>query len=285
MNIDLWLDDKLRSLIPSEQERSSIQTALFDVSRCLEQAGGEFRIAERYTCGSFEKMTMQAGRREADYVTVLREPPSDYILESLKSLFAQNLNLIADPVVLYKAVALQFPSGVKVDVLPVNRQGVTASGGSASDKFRIGLNGLKHVEWFRQYAHGTPIHPTVRLLKNYRDMNPGWRSLSSFAIEVLAVNVLGSRSSSLGGLKQHFVEVLSQVADGYLLGPPGRRLLDPADAGNDLLYRRSDSELRMIQETAQAALRSVKSDAWSAVFLGASAAPAPETNLGGRTLA
>lgn len=285
MNIDLWLDDKLRSLIPSEQERANIQTALFDVGRCLEQAGGEFRVAERYPCGSFEKMTMQAGRREADYVVVLRDPPGDFTLDNLKSLFEQNLHLAGSPIILYKAVTLHFPNGVKVDVLPVNRHGVTQSGPTVNEKFRVGLNGLSHVAWFRQYAHGRPIHPAVRLLKNFRDMNPGWRSLSSFAIEVLSVNVLHSRSSSLGGLRQHFIEVLSQVADGYLSGPPGRRLLDPADGSNDLLYSRSDSELRRIQETAQAALRQAKTDAWSAIFLGTSAAPAPATNLGGRTLA
>lgn len=285
MNIDAWLDDKLRSLIPSEEERSSIQNALFSVGRCLEQAGGEFRIAERYPCGSFEKMTMQAGRREADYVVVLREAPGDHTLVRLRGLFSQSLGLSDEPVVLHKAVALHFPTGVKVDVLPVSREGITLAGGAVDDKFRVGLNGLKHVEWFRRNAHGTPIHPTVRLLKHFRDMNPGWRSLSSFAAEVLAVNVLGSRAFGLGGLKQHFVEVLSQVADGYLSGPPGRRLLDPADAGNDLLYSRSDSELRMIQDAAQAGLRRINADAWSAVFLGTSAAPAPATNLGGRTLA
>lgn len=285
MNIDSWLDDKLRSLIPAEQERADIQGALYDIGRCLESSGGEFRVAERYPCGSFEKMTMLSGRNEADYVVVLRDGPSDNILHDLKSLFARNLNLSSDPAVLYKAVALHFPNGVKVDVLPVNRDGVTVSSSPVSDKFRIGLNGLRHVEWFRRNAHGTPIHPAVRLLKSFRESNSGWRSLSSFALEVLAVNLLRDRTGSLGGLRQHFIEVLSQVADGYLSGPPGRRLLDPADASNDLLYSRSDSDLRMIQETAQAALRRVQSDAWSAVFLGTSAAPAPATNLGGRTLA
>lgn len=277
MTPDAWMDGKLREVIPRASEDQAVRLALDAVETALEDAGGPFRIAERHPCGSFAKATMLAGRKEADLVVVLREPPTESTLEDFRDLLARAASA-GGAKVCYKAIAVEFADGVMVDVLPVAKPGITASAQSIPPKLLHALSGPKHVEWFTSVAHGTPVHPTVRLLKHFRATHPSWRRLSSFALEVLAVELLRGLD---GGLSALFKHVLSRVADGYL---EKRSLLDPADSANDLLSAVDDAERASIARAAREALRHVDSETWSSVFTGASAA-LPSSNIGGRTLA
>lgn len=163
---------------------------------------------------------------------------------------------------------------------------MTAAGTDVPAKLRHALSGIGHVQWFRKVAHETPLHPTVRLLKALRDERPTWSPLRSFAIELLAVEMLEKFQGS--GLSSYFREALRRIADGWLTD---RKLPDPMDRENDLLAGLSDVARASIAADARAALRHIENDTWSAVSPGAAAVtsgetpPAPATNLGGRTLA
>lgn len=286
MTADHWLQRKHDQILPSETEYECVRRALDHVEATLAEHGGDpFRIAERYPCGSFAKRTMLAGRKEADLVVILAAAPASSTLDALAALFHD-----APPVrraeVRHKAVALSFNDGVKVDVLPVAKDGVTAPGAEVPAKLRHALSGIGHVEWFKEAAHETPLHPTVRLLKAFRNEHPKWRSLRSFAIELLIVKMLRGFQGS--GLANYFREALSQIAGGWLTD---QKLLDPKDQNNDLLAGLSDTARADIAADARSALRHIENDTWSAVFPGSATItlgetpPAPATNLGGRTLA
>lgn len=277
MSAGAWLHSKHNDLIPPEEELQAVRKALDQVEHCLDETGGRWCIAERHPCGSYEKKTMLPGRKEADLVVVLREAPGEQTLEELRALLAERTSA-QEARVLGKAVALRFPEGVKVDVLPVAKPGVTEPSPDVPPKLRHALSGPQHVAWFRETAHNTPIHAVVRLLKALRDVYPALAPLRSFAIEVLAVTLLRSFE---GDLADHFTRVVSALADAWL---DGRVLPDPADPSNDLLSGVAKDQRASITAKARDIRRSVESGTWSAVFAQVSAA-LPSSNLGGRTLA
>jgi hypothetical protein len=277
MTSDEWLDAKYREACPSDNELQAVAQALDKVEDCLEREGGPLRIAQRYRCGSYAKSTMLTGRREADLVIVLREAPTDQTLDQMRTILVQGTSPSSSEIH-YKAIALGFADGVSVDVLPVAKVGITEPSPSVPAKLRHALSGPMHVDWFRREAHGTTIHPTVRLLKLFRGSHPAWRKLSSFKIEVLAVDALKGHED---GLVNHFQGMLTKVAEGYL---KGKVLLDPADDQNDLLEGMTEEERSSIADEARSALRFIADSTWSAVFQSATAA-LPSSNLGGRTLA
>jgi hypothetical protein len=286
MSADHWLQRKHQQIVPSDAERESVRRALDHVEKTITEKGGQpFRIAQRYPCGSFEKRTMLAGRKEADLVLVLAEAPTSSSLDDLAALFTKTPP-VRSADTRYKAVALSFEDGAKVDVLPVAKDGVTAPGSDVPPKLRHALSGIEHVKWLKEAAHGTPLHPMICLLKAFRNEHPTWRPLRSFAIELLVVEMLHGFKGN--GLLKHFHEAISQIANGWL---SERKLLDPFDLNNDLLANVSEEARVAIASDARSALRHIENDTWSAVFPGAGAVtageapPAPATNLGGRTLA
>jgi hypothetical protein len=273
-----WLEAKHQSILPPDSELTSVRRALDEVEHRMTEAAGSFRIATRHPCGSFAKKTMLAGRKEADLVVVLSEAPTDRALDDLRDLL-QGCAGAQRAVVKHRAVEVDFLDGVHVDVLPTAKHGVTAPGSSIPKKLRHALNGPVHVEWFRQFAHGTPILQTVRLLKAVRTNDAAWQPLSSFAVEVLAVDLL---TGYRGDLRAYFVEALHRVANGELRN---RSLADPANPNNNLLADLSQSDRSAIAGAAAIAQRSIALDNWSSVFGGDSAPPPPASNIGGRTLA
>jgi hypothetical protein len=274
---DAWLDEKLREALPSESERRMVRDALDRIEACLEAEGGALRIAERYPCGSFAKSTMLAGRREADLVVILREAPTDKTLEDLEAVLVRSLSPEWSAI-RHKAVSLGFSDGVKVDLLPVAKEGVTEASPEVPEKLRNALSGPLHVDWFKREAHNTPIHPTVCLLKLFRSTHAAWKALGSFSIEVLAVDLLRDRK---GGLVSHFKEVLSKIAGGYL---EDKVLSDPANAANDILRNVGEDARARVADEARAVLPAIESGTWSAVFQGVDKV-LPSSNLGGSTLA
>jgi hypothetical protein len=277
MNTDAWLQQKLyEELIPPQQEIDAVNTALMCVEQRLE-GSGIFRVAERYRCGSFAKGTMLAGRKEADLVVVLADAPDDRTLQVLKQTL-DGLAGLRHSLVHEKAVELNFEKGVHLDVLPVAKRGLTSEGPSIPRKLRRALSGPMHVQWFIENGHQSPIQNTVRLLKHFRDRY-GWKDLSSFAIEVMAVDIL--RGFPGTGMASYFGEVLSRLADGYL---NGRRLQDPASPGNDLVSDLTERDREDIAMAARRAVAMLKEGTMSAVFTGRQTMP-PPSNLGGRTLA
>ena len=272
-----WLDKKQRELCPSDAELKTVRDALDAVETHLENAGGAFSIAKRHPCGSFAKSTMLVGRKEADLVVVLANAPSEETLDTLRDSLAACPG-VQKAAVHFKAVELEFSHGVNVDVLPVAEPGVTASGPDIPDKLRHALSGPKHVEWFKKNAHGRPTHLIVRLLKKLKSDNKAFGALSSFAIEVLAVDILGGFE---GDLADHFEKVLSQLAGGYL---EGKTLPDPADASNDLLSKITSDERQAIAKKARTWLEDLQNGSPSSIFAAASAA-FPSSNIGGKTLA
>jgi hypothetical protein len=275
-----WLDDKYRSLVPSEAEMARVSDAIGRVEKALENRGGPWRIAERYPCGSFAKGTMLAGRSEADLVIVLREAVDAASLDRLAGVLHEDLGalLARRPVAKTKAVGVTFKNGVQVDVLPVWSKGLSEPVADVPEKLKVGLNGRFHVRWFTTEAHGTPVHPTVRLVKHFRDCHPELRPLSSFAIEVLAVWEL---EDFWGNLADHFEGLLGTIARGDLEAP----LLDPADHSNDLLARVTTQQRTGIARVATRAVADIASRTWSQVFPTGPRPPRPGTNIGGQTLA
>ena len=290
MNAGNWLDLKCRNLAVPETsvEWRSVRGALDAVEQCIETSR-VLRIAERYPCGSFEKNTMLPNRKEADLVVVLSDPPTSETLDTLRQVLAEGIPrmtygipLAQPPQKSFKAIQLEFANGVKVDVLPVAKHGVTPPGESIPRKLRVALSGPEHVRWFERNAHGSVIHLVVRALKHFRELHMReWEPLFSFAIEVLAVRLLESHKNK--GLEWCFRKVLDEVGQGWLLN--GRMLPDPARAGNDLLMDLDEPTRQRITESARRALDWVDAGQWTEVFPSARQPPRADSNLGGKTLA
>lgn len=272
-----WLHQKHEQLVPPQAELEAIRSALDAVQTCMEAAGEEWRIAQRYPCGSYAKKTMLGGRKEADLVVVLREAPTDTTLKDLRDLLA-GISSVRQAEVLYKAVKLDFFSGVKLDVLPVAKEGITESMKGVPDKLRFALNGVRHVDWFVKAAHGTPIHPTVRLAKAFKGSDSAWKPVRSFAIELLAVKVLRNFD---GDLADHFEKFLTEIANGWLAD---RTLIDPADSANDLVGNLDADQRSRIAKSAAGALEKLQSGNLSSIFA-MSSGVLPSSNIGGTTLA
>jgi hypothetical protein len=278
VNTHGWLDEKFKDLRPLDSEWGAVQNALdTTVNRIGEM--NRFPIAERHPSGSFEKRTMLAGRKEADLVVVLQNPPTEETLEEMKDWLAGLPGCQAET--LYKAIRLKFPEGVEVDVLPVALDGRTAPGSDIPPKLRVALNGVQHTKWFKRMAQqDKPLREVVMLLKAFKQENhPAWKGLFSFALEVMAVSVLETFEGK--GLLPCFREVLVQTGNGLLLKP----LLDPADPSNDLIEHLDAEARERIATAAQRAVKMIDEGQMSQVFPGAEPLPPAGRNLGGRTLA
>jgi hypothetical protein len=280
MSTDAWLDAKVREeLVPSEAELEAVREALDRVERRIDSSA-VFRISSRHPCGSFAKGTMLRGRKEADLVLVLADAPTDQTLRELEALLSKDLPGLESVQTIWKAVGVRFKNGVTVDVLPVAERGVTPEGASIPRKLRHALSGPQHVQWFAERAQGRPLHSTVRLLKHFRQQTEAWEPLSSFTLEVLAVEILKNFPGK--GLAGHFEEVLAHVANGFLRN---RVLPQPVAPGHDLIAHLDDSRKDGIESAARQALNHLRAGNLSVVFSGRKTVPPPATNLGGRTLA
>ncbi len=290
MNSGEWLDLKCRKLVvpDTSSEWESVRGALNAVEGCIEKSR-ILRIAERYPCGSFEKNTMLPNRKEADLVVVLATPPTSETLDALRQVLAEGIShmpygipLAHPPQESFKAIQLEFANGVKVDVLPVAKQGVTPPGPSVPRKLRVALSGPEHVRWFERNAHGSVIHNVVRALKHFRELHlVEWGPLFSFAIEVLAVTLLEPHKDK--ALAWCFRKVLDEVGQGWLLN--GRVLPDPARPGNDLLVDLDEPTRQRMTDAARRAVKWVDEEQWSEVFPPERQPPRVDANLGGKTLA
>ncbi len=270
------LDDLHKGIVPTDAEKRAVQLRVDDVIDILAD------IAEVHPAGSWAKSTMLKGRKEADIVLVLSKAPDDRTLEEFAAELGRLSGLKRKPDTSFKAVQLEFDDGVLVDVLPVAQDGRTPDGPSVPRKLRHALSGIKHVEWLKREAHGTVLHPVIRLTKHFRNTHAhGFHDMSSFAIEVMCVEM-----KLTGDLSEAFTEVLRKLGDGWL-APDGRlrKLLDPVESGNDLLADLDVDQRRDIADCATAALAAIEASSWSQVFpTDKGTLPPPGSNLGGRTL-
>lgn len=262
-------------ITPTDVEKRDVQDA---VDRVVAATRPFLPLAEVRPAGSWAKGTMLRGRKEADIVAILSQPPTDATLDALAGHLGGLPGLRKRPSTSHKAVNLHFMNGVSIDLLPTARSGRTAPGPSVPGKLRHAWKGVQHVEWLRANAHGTVTHQVIRLAKHYRDTNVrDLGGLSSFAIEVMCVEMALN-----GNLADAFLQFLRQLSGGWLTG---RRLFDPADSGNDILAELGGSSRSAITARAVASLRAAEADSWSVVFPGDSGTlPPPASNLGGRTL-
>lgn len=278
MNAHGWLDEKFKALRPLDSERAAVQNAL---DTTVDRIGvtSRFPIAERHPSGSFEKRTMLAGRKEADLVVVLQNPPTDDTLEELRGWLAGMQGCQAETS--YKAIKLTFPEGVRVDVLPVAMDGRTTPGADIPAKLKVALRGIEHTRWFKQQAQqDKPLREITMLLKAFKRENaPKWKGLYSFALEVMTVRALAKFDGK--GLLPCFREVLVQVGQGLLRRP----LLDPADPSNDLIKHLDAEAHARIEAAARHAVQMMDEGQMSQVFPGEQPLPPAGRNLGGRTLA
>lgn len=270
-----YLDAKVRDLRATDAEVAAVGRALVQAQGIMDRRDVPLSVAERYPAGSFAKGTMLRDRKEADYALVLNHFPPGNPLEVLRS-FAQNLLPGVQATPRWKALELTFPDGVAVDVLPVATRDHTSNFESVPERFRVGVNGRAHASWFLEAAHGTVIHPTVILLKGIRNAHSAWQGLSSFGLELLAVNLL---PRGRGRLEPALRSVLSALADrpGLLLS-----LTDPADPTNRPLVRLTESQLLGVQRSARELLSSLDRGQPSSLFV--AGIPATAHNLGGRPL-
>lgn len=278
VNASGWLNEKLNELRPRDTEWTAVQKALDETVNRLGESN-RFPIAERHPSGSFEKRTMLADRKEADLVVILQNPPTDETLEAMRGWLAGLRDCQAETT--YKAIKLTFPGGVQVDVLPVALDGRTASGDGIPPKLKVAIQGIQHVEWFKQRAQqDKPIREVVMLLKAFkRENRPNWRGLFSFALEVLTVRALEGCKER--GLLPCFREVLAQVGNGLLQQP----LFDPADPDNNLIAHLDPEAKARIAATARRAVQMMDEVQMAQVFPGEQPLPPAGRNLGGRTLA
>jgi tRNA nucleotidyltransferase (CCA-adding enzyme) len=271
-----FLDGVHRDIVPTEAELGSLRRRVDEVVRLLPA------VAEVYPAGSWTKGTMLRGRKEADIVVVLSEPPSERTLDDLATRLKGLAGLRREPDTSFKAVQLEFDDGVSIDLLPVAKDGRTPDGPSVPRKLRHALAGVEHVAWLKKHAHGSVVHPVIRLMKHFRDKHKSaFHGLSSFAIEVLCVEV-----GATGDLAAAFEGVLRQLANGFLMpnGVP-RRLPDPARPHLDLLGDLTNAQRADIQACARRALDAMNASTWSQVFPhDERPLPPPAANLGGRTL-
>lgn len=278
MKLGPYLSAKVEELLPVPHELNAVEAGITNVENCLTTVGQDLRIAQRHRCGSYAKKTMLARRMEADVVVVLRDPPSSHILDRLQDAFSHHLRGVRRMEPKYKALEVVFNSGASVDVLPVASDGHTLDAGSVDERFRVGLNGQRHVEWFVQNAHGRVIHPTVRLLKAIREEHAAWKThTTSFSLELAAVSALqGFR----GGLDDALLHVLTRMkSDPHWL----TTLSDPADPANRVLSRLGPAQLAEVSAVAARLLDAVERGNPSTLF-SAAGVPGPSQNLGGRTL-
>lgn len=275
MSAGEYLKAKEQDLKAPENEILAVEQALGDVERFFAQKDLPLAIAERYRAGSYPKRIMLKGRREADVVLALTEFPKADPLGTLQQAFQSYLpGVKATPK--SKALELIFPSGASVDVLPIATPERTVNYRHVPTKFRSAIDGRSHTSWFIDNAHGTVIHPTVILLKGIRDAHASGGRLSSFGLELLAVDVLKGHR---GGLESALHTVLHSLAE----NPARLRgLRDPALASNKPLEGMTHSELKAVQQTAKSLLSSLDKGQPSALFHRGT--PRTSQNLGGRPL-
>lgn len=270
------LDGVLRTIVPTQGELDAVQRRVDDVIKLLPS------VAEVHPAGSWAKGTMLKGRKEADVVVVLSEPPDARTLDELAAQLGALPGLREKPDTSFKAVQLEFSDGVSIDLLPVAKDGRTPEGPSVPKKLRHALAGVEHVAWLKRQAHGSVLHPVIRLMKHFRNTHrASFHGLSSFAVEVLCVEV-----GAAGDLAATFEGVLKQLAGGWL-APDGapRRLADPVRPHIDLLADLSAGHRADIGSSARRALDAMAASTWSQVFPGdGRPLPPPAANLGGRTL-
>lgn len=273
------LDIIRREIEPTKDEALRVQARIDQTVAAVRR---HVSIAELHPAGSWAKGTMLRGRKEADLVAILAEAPTDRTLRELSDLLSDLDGLQRKPDTSFKSVNLLFRDGVAIDILPVARTGTTPWGPSVPRKLRHALDGVKHVAWLKSSAHGTVIHPLIRLMKHFRDSHKrDFHELSSFTIEVLCVEI-----AARGDLFEAFSTTLAALRDGWLMktGSP-RRLPDPADPNNNLFDGFTPSDLADIARRAGMALDAIQADSWSRVFPSDSGTlPPPAANLGGRTL-
>jgi len=279
MNPRTHLESIYQEIVPTEREIALVQNRIDQVIGIAECWGD---VAEVRPAGSWAKGTMLRGRKEADVVMVLARAPDSHTLNDISNYLTRIPGLHGRPTVSYKAVNLEFYDGVSIDLLPVAKHGRTDDGPSVPRKLRHALAGIEHVGWLKRQAHGTVLHPLIRLMKHFRDCHErDFHGMSSFAIEVMCVE-----HGAQGNIYAAFRGLLESLHGGWLLpGGVRRRLSDPATPGQDLIDKLSVAALGDVSCRAGRAVQAIDAQTWSQVFpRDRSSLPPPAGNLGGRTL-
>lgn len=280
MKFDGYLSEKVGALLPVPEETEAVRMVERQVEEVFERGRRQLGLVEQYRCGSLLKDTHLAGHRQGDHVLLLESPPNSEKIQRLSRFAAESLPLAEAPRLRHDVLELTFRDLSRVGLVIVGHELSEVELMRLPERLRVGANGNRHVEWFRQHAQHDAIRPLIRLLKHMRLHHGALeRALSSFAIEVLCVRLLMQYgSSSLEACLEH---VLSRVRDGEL-GLKG--LVDPVNSRNDLLSRTTSPELEELQKVMKRMLDALEKDNASFLFTGAMSAPFAASNLGGRTL-
>ena len=133
-----------------------------------------------------------------------------------------------------------------------------------ADEPRYAALGPGHARWYLDETQGR-LTPVVLALKHHRRCVPGLQVLPPFALEVLAVTLLGPDHAL--PLPTAFAAVLAALAQG-LLSPGGELdvLPDPVEPTQDLLAQVPVAARLDLQRVAVRTLRAIERDAWSVVF-------------------
>ena len=133
-----------------------------------------------------------------------------------------------------------------------------------ADEPRYAALGPGHARWYLEETQGR-LTPVILGLKHHRRCVPALQVLPPFALEVLAVTLLGPDHTL--PLPTAFAAILAALAQG-LLSPGGELdvLPDPVDPEHDLLARVPVAARLDLLRVAARALRAVERDAWSVVF-------------------
>jgi hypothetical protein len=276
-----FFEKTLDQIRPSPTERKQVQAR---IDQTVEHIHAWNPVAELHPCGSWAKRTMLAGRKEADLVMIMATAPDDRTLGELAAHLASLPGRARRPEVKNKAVALEFNDGVKLDLLPVAKDGRTPEGPSIPRKLRHALSGIEHVQWFKRETAGTPLAQVVMLLKYIKQLHaPAFDALPSFALEVIAV---GLCREPIDDINDQVFHTLEDIAVGFL--NPGQELAflhDPAVPSRNLLADLNREDLEAIQHKAGQLARHIYDGEWYALFPRDGYLPSSDSNIGGRTLA
>ena len=276
-----FFEETLDQIRPTPTERSQVQAR---IDQAIDHIRAWNPVAELHPCGSWAKRTMLAGRKEADLVMVMAAAPDDRTLDDLATHLSSLPGRARRPEVKNKAVALEFIDGVKLDLLPVAKDGRTPDGPSIPRKLRHALSGIEHVQWFKRETAGTPLAQVVMLLKYIKQLHaPAFDVLPSFALEVIAVEIC---HDPIDDINEQVFHTLEGIAVGFL--NPGQELgflRDPAVPSRNLLADLAPAELDAIQHKAGQLARNIYDGEWYALFPRDGYLPSADSNIGGRTLA
>lgn len=250
-------------LSPTTQEQAAISSLVSKVQRILDgliMAPGDFnacvcqyhcstirsliresivlqKVNATYQIGSYKKGTMLRGRNIADVMIILKDPPTNEIIQALLTKMQDEMKTILSTEIVAhnEFVTIEVnDNGIDVFNMCARVRVVIANieWGANAKEMQCHLLDIKHIRWFENEVNHSTMKVLIRILRDATERYDGLKMLSTRIIDIL-VHFACLRQSKGEVLPIHvaFRRLFQLLAAGiFLPGSPG--IVDPCDRTN-----------------------------------------------------